>query len=308
MKRLIAAPSLLVIIVLCGFLLRFVGLNWDDYTHIHPDERFMTSIVSRIGHEDSLIEEAKQRCPEAKTWHEYFNTDCSIFNPDNINQGSYVYGTLPLYIVYASAKAAAALNLGSLQEPEKWTTYDYIHLVGRAISALADTLTILVVYIIGRRLFSAYRGLIGAALYAFAVLPIQLSHFWTVDAVAHLFFIVGLYAAVEISKTGRFSAYVLFGLSLGAALASRINLYPMVLLLPLAIFLQIFTGESDGRRARLIESLFLSLAALSVAAISFRVFQPYAFVGPTINNWAINQNWLHETLQVAELSRLPTDG
>lgn len=308
MKRFISPLALLVVVVLCGFLLRFIGINWDDYARVHPDERFMTTIASRIGREENLIEEARQRCPDAADTHKYFNTDCSLFNPDNINEGSYVYGTLPLFMIYAAGQATVSLNPGGLLNAGDWATYEYIHLIGRAVSALADTLSILVVYLIGRRLFSSYHGLIAASLYAFAVLPIQLSHFWTVDAIAHLFFILGVYAAVEISKTGRFSAYLFFGLALGAALASRINLYPMLLLLPLAQLIYILTVEDQSRRSLIIEAVFLSLAALSVGAIAFRVLQPYAFVGPTISHWAINQNWLDETLHVAELSRLPTDG
>jgi YYY domain-containing protein len=309
MKRFVIPHiGILIAIVIAGLLLRVIGLNWDDYSRMHPDERFMTTIASRIGHENNLTSEAKARCPDAASQREYFNTDCSIFNPDNVNAGSYVYGTLPLYIVHASAQLAAATNLAGLQNPQNWTTYDYIHLIGRLVNALADTLAILVIYVLGRRLFSARHGLIAAALYALAVLPIQLSHFWTVDTIAHLFFIIALYAAVEISKQGRLAAYGLFGLALGSALASRINLYPMVVLLPLAVLVYILRAESGQRRTRLLEGIFLGAAALAIGALAFRIFQPYAFVGPTINNWSINQNWLNETLHVSDLSRSPSDG
>ncbi len=297
-----------IAIVIGGLLLRVIGLNWDDYSKLHPDERFMTTIVSRIGHEENLTDEAKARCKDTASLRDYFNTDCSIFNPDNINRGSYVYGTLPLYIVQASAQAAAALDLGGLQNPKGWVSYDYIDLIGRLVNALADTLSILVVYGIGRRLFSSRHGLIAAALYAFAVLPIQLSHFWTVDIIAQLFFLIALYAAIEISKTGRLLGYGVFGLALGAALASRINLYPMVLLLPMAAVLYVLAAETDQRRDRVVEVIFLGAASLSIGAITFRVLQPYAFVGPTINNWAINQTWFNELVHVSDLSRLPSDG
>src|SRR4051812_18287215 len=35
-------PVLLVGIVLLGGYLRFNGLNWDDFSALHPDERFLT--------------------------------------------------------------------------------------------------------------------------------------------------------------------------------------------------------------------------------------------------------------------------
>ncbi|MEO0565497.1 MAG: hypothetical protein AAF125_25545, partial [Chloroflexota bacterium] len=33
---------LLALVLAVGGYFRFVGLNWDDYTHLHPDERFLT--------------------------------------------------------------------------------------------------------------------------------------------------------------------------------------------------------------------------------------------------------------------------
>ena len=86
------------------------------------------------------------------------------------------------------------------------------------------------------------------------------------------------------------------------------RLVEFLCLLPLAQLIYILSVEDHSRLPLIIEAVFLSLAALSVGAITFRVLQPYAFVGPTISHWAINQNWLDETLHVAELSRLPTDG
>ena len=43
-KRVIAA-ILLGIVVVYGGVLRLVGQNWDDFSHVHPDERFLTLFV-----------------------------------------------------------------------------------------------------------------------------------------------------------------------------------------------------------------------------------------------------------------------
>ncbi len=43
-KRILTA-LLLALIVLYGGALRLVGQNWDDFSHIHPDERFLTLFV-----------------------------------------------------------------------------------------------------------------------------------------------------------------------------------------------------------------------------------------------------------------------
>src|SRR5579863_8766793 len=46
MKRLkLSYDWLLVAILVGGLLVRVIGLNWDDYARLHPDERYMTDIV-----------------------------------------------------------------------------------------------------------------------------------------------------------------------------------------------------------------------------------------------------------------------
>src|SRR5947209_8167381 len=41
--------ALLLVILAFGAYFRFTGQNWDDYTHLHPDERFLTGVVEAIG-------------------------------------------------------------------------------------------------------------------------------------------------------------------------------------------------------------------------------------------------------------------
>ena len=45
MRNKVLAAFLLVIILIYGGALRFVGQNWDDFSHTHPDELFLTLLV-----------------------------------------------------------------------------------------------------------------------------------------------------------------------------------------------------------------------------------------------------------------------
>ncbi|MBK9055538.1 MAG: glycosyltransferase family 39 protein [Chloroflexi bacterium] len=108
-----------------------------------------------------------------------------------------------------------------------YTAYDGIQLVGRALSALVDLVSILFVFLIGRRLYDWRAGLVGALLLAAAVLPIQQSHFFTMDNWAAALTTLSMYAAVRASEKGEMPWYALFGLGLGLTLASRINLAPL---------------------------------------------------------------------------------
>src|SRR5215211_5156003 len=71
---------------------RVYNVDWDENTHLHPDERFLTIVASEIKLPDSLSQ--------------YFDTDRSRLNPANLpNTGSFVYGTLPLFMTKAVAVA-----------------------------------------------------------------------------------------------------------------------------------------------------------------------------------------------------------
>ena len=113
---------LLILIVLAGAYFRTVGVNWDQDEHLHPDERFMTMVESAL----TPVQSASQ----------YFNTATSTLNPHNVGYGFYVYGTLPLILVRYVGQWIHEVGYGQ------------IYLVGRQLSAFADLLTVLMVYLI----------------------------------------------------------------------------------------------------------------------------------------------------------------
>src|SRR3954453_16736578 len=77
--------GLLAGILLVGALFRFIGLNWDAGQHLHPDERFVTMVETSIQIPNSL--------------GQYFDSANSPLNPYNKGFGSFVYGTVPLFMV-----------------------------------------------------------------------------------------------------------------------------------------------------------------------------------------------------------------
>ncbi|HBY09324.1 MAG TPA: hypothetical protein DEH22_16665, partial [Chloroflexi bacterium] len=170
-----ALVTLLMVGVLAvGAYLRFSGLSWDEDQHLHPDERFLTMVSSAIS---SVQTEGVG----------YFDTANSSLNPNNRGYTFYVYGTLPLFVTR---------YLGEWLE---MTGYSEINLVGRALSAGVDFLVILLVFLTAARLYNRRVGVLAAAFYALAVLPIQQSHFYTVDTFASFFMMLAVYAAAVIS-------------------------------------------------------------------------------------------------------------
>jgi len=163
-----AYDVLLVYILLAGLFLRFMGADWGEYQYLHPDERFLVWVGADISPVNSLSE--------------YFDTANSPLNPNNRGHGFYVYGTLPMFLVRYITEWT--------QEQAGWRE---VIDVGRSLSAMADVLTVWLVYLVGRRVYDRRIGLLAAAFSAFAVLQIQQAHFFTMETFVNLFMMLAVY-------------------------------------------------------------------------------------------------------------------
>ena len=149
--------------------LRLYGLDWDQgypYTP-HPDER---AILSKV---DELSPPALGRLGLL------LDADESPWNPRFFN-----YGSFPLYLLKG---VQLVHSLGPGDELRD------LRLAGRAISAVADVATVMLVFLLGARVYGRRVGALAAALAALAVLHIQLSHFFAVDTLLALFTVVAVY-------------------------------------------------------------------------------------------------------------------
>lgn len=239
-------PALVVIAI--GILLRLFGLNWDDGALLHADERYLVMVMSAVSWPDSVAQ--------------YFASATSPLNPLNLPELNwYVYGTLPLFL--AKLVAAAPGAFGFLIEPV---------IVSRLLSVLADTGTVVAVFILGRMLFTYGTGLLAASLYSLAVLPIQLAHFFTVDPFVNFFLALSLIQAVRLTETRAYGPTLLLGLWWGCALASKISALAFAPIVLAAL------AAGIGRHGIRFTLGRLGLCLL-VALATFRMLQPYAFTG-----------------------------
>ncbi|GAB4275626.1 MAG: hypothetical protein Kow0080_25210 [Candidatus Promineifilaceae bacterium] len=282
------ATLLIIPILLIGAYFRFTGLDWDGNHHLHPDERFLTIVTATI-----------QTVSDPFT---YLRTSESPLNPYNQGQGFYVYGNFPMT---ATRYLAEWANNGcGFFQPETIPDicqrnilgYNGIHLFGRFLSGLMDLFSILLLFLMGKRLYDWRVGALGALLLATAVMPIQQSHFYTMDNWAAALTTFTLYTAVRAAGFGdkqirhKTRWWVLFGLGLGLATASRINVAPVAGMAPVAAILWLVhrrhTNLNHLKTA--VGKLDLQLAIIGVllaAATSittFRLAQPYAFADAEI--------------------------
>lgn len=266
-------PAIFIVYILvAGAYLRLVGLDWDEEQHLHPDERFLTMVEASISPVQSL--------------GEYFDTSESSLNPHNRGHGFFVYGTLPIFIVRYVADWLG--NSG----------YGEVYLVGRALSALSDLAVVWLVFLAGQKLYDRRVGLLASAFYAVAVLPQQQAHFFTVDTFKSFFMMLAVYFAVDLmtlkigeqgAEDGRPSIalspwlFVLFGIALGMAAASKVDAALVAVALPGAALVYLLR-LSPERRLQEFGRVFLYLVLAAIASIlTFRIFQPYAFDGLGLN-------------------------
>jgi hypothetical protein len=202
------------LILILGAVFRLTGVNWDEDQHLHPDERFLTMVSSAL----SIPGLGNAGTPPANCakWGGYFDSDCSPLSPYNHNYNFFVYGTFPIFLTRLMAEF---LNQSG---------YGEIHLLGRVLSALFDLSTVLLIFLIGRRLYGTRAALLGALFLAASVLDIQQSHFYTVDTFTNVPILLAFWYALDIADRKHWQAFIFAGAMFGLALAGRINIAPFV--------------------------------------------------------------------------------
>ena len=270
------ARAILFLLLAAGAVLRFQGLNWDDGHHLHPDERFISMVEEKLAFPRSAAD--------------YFDAKRSTLNPYNRGEGSFVYGTLPMVV----AKAVAPL-FGR-------RGYDGTYLIGRALSALFDLVTVWLVYRMTRRFAHRRAALIGAALSAFCVLGIQLSHFWAVDTFLATFTAAALLGSVRIAQ-GRSGWGGWAGTGAAIGLAASCKITALALLLPLGVAaLAGVLREKDGFGAAFLRAVPRVLVALGAAAVTVRVFLPHIFLGPSPLSFRLDPRWIEDLRRLTVLT------
>ncbi|MDP6298973.1 MAG: DUF2298 domain-containing protein [Acidimicrobiales bacterium] len=295
----------LILLLLLAFTLRVWNLNWDQGTHQHPDERYWSIVTADIDWENPI---------------DFFDTNRSEMNPYQYRD-TWVYGTLPLFTTKAVAEFLendsfvprnlvsyadkAGINLlaenvdanGNTIKEKSFNSGYEVQLVGRLLSALLDTGTVFLIYLLGIALFNRTVGYLSSILLTFTPLHIQYSHFhgaesWvTFFVTAVVLLSIYLYRINEstLSNAPPRSKGILLrasfiGALIGMAIASKFTAV-FVFVVPLTVYLiAFFQYRASPRKpnrgiAHITEiTSLISITGLS-AIFTFRIFQPYAFDG-----------------------------
>jgi hypothetical protein len=211
---------LLTAIVATGALARFWGLDFGlPHTEARPDESTLVGVAIRIAGGD--------------------------LHPNFFN-----YPTLFMYVLAALYRVVYALGwIGGAFESfehflQVWTIDSAgPYLVGRILSAASGTVTVAVLYLLGRRLLGRETGLVAATFLALASLHVRDSHFGVTDVTMTLMVMCAVYWLARAFQDGRARDFAIAGLFAGLATSTK---YQGVLLILSMLVVQA-VGMAKGR-------------------------------------------------------------
>lgn len=299
------SKSIFIVILLsllaAGIYFRFVGVKWNQGTDLHPDEYGLTNTLTQLSSPKSISEYFNTRISPISPYQKYdISGTATINGPDNRMR----WGQWPLILIRGVAELANK------------TSYDDLRILGRTMAACADSLSVLLILIIGLKLYGFTIGLLGATLSSLAVLQIQQSHFMTVDNFGVFFVMLSLFAAVQIARHPPLKVvyqhdqkiyrinwkalkwYLLFGVGFGMAISSKINLIPLGGMILSAAFisiadLKLFTKKDLEKIFS--SAFFFMMLAFIVTLLTFRICQPMSFRAKsgdtTFLTTHFNQDW-----------------
>lgn len=255
------AKYYLLLILLFAAVLRLNGLNWDQGFHLHPDERAIVMFALPLQFPATVQE---------------FITVESPLNPH-----FFAYGNFPLYLLKTFGLAAAIIS-------PAFGNYDYIVYIGRLISVVADLGTIIVIYLLAKKLFNNSIALLSALSYSLSVFAIQAAHFYAVDTLLTFFVTTTIYFLIRLYENPSKKLAIVSGVFFGLALVTKISASTLVVAVAAALlidFVLIFLKKPHHIKnwfphipavikRLLTEGLLFFLASFFV----FIVLQPYAVI------------------------------
>ena len=320
----------LLIFLLAGYL-RLTGANWGENGGQHPDENFLAGVLGSLqAHKCSNPAIPVEACPpEQKRWIsvvDYFNSKTSTLNQYNRGYGSYVYGNLPMTIIRIFAEATNQLDVRILGRQfsalADLFTILFLYLIvsrlyGRRVGLLASLFSALTVMQIQQSHFFTVDLFVNA--FAFFALWFAVAILEYKDPSSE----IGVTTediddwqaptSIEQSSTPLRKAFnyqsliinpllllsIGFGFALGMAMASKINIAPLAIVLPAAFVLRYFVQNKKNNRSFTdhwnLNTDYWTLVIICLIAgglatlISFRIFQPYAFDGIGLSpQWVAN--------------------
>ena len=282
---------LVVVAAIVGLVLRLWNVDFDQRQHQHPDERFWAITADALAKTPAPAPHSTVLGP-ALDWldgqrspsNPYRVNDQFLYGPISLTMARSVsgwlhdgveVGTQPASLIAHGLNAVGVPLIDDVGRARFDHRYQ-VDLVGRVIGALLDTLTIVVIAAIGRRLGGATAGVIAAGLYALCVLSIQYSHFLGSEPLVGLGSALTVLATLRLDRSASSRHSWRTGLMVGAAgglaLAAKLSTIGVVAVPAIGVVLLLWRYR---RRSDVVRIGGMGIGAL----VTFRVLEPSAFNG-----------------------------
>jgi hypothetical protein len=224
----------LVVVTLLGAYLRFYKLDWGNGNFFHPDEYHIAGSADQL----------------------HF--------PDQMHPHFFAYGTFTIYLIYFTK-----LIISSVVQNINLNTF----LIGRFYSALFSTLTIPLIYLIGKRFLKSTNALLAAFFIAITPGLIQQAHFTTPESILTFWLLMALYFGILWLKKEKQYYLLLSAVSAGLAMATKVvalTLLPVIMVLPITKIKKPLLKN---------KKLFVRIILIaSIAVLTFVIVFPYSLL------------------------------
>ncbi|MCJ7667549.1 MAG: glycosyltransferase family 39 protein [Anaerolineae bacterium] len=257
-------------ILLLAGIARFYALDFGLPYLRHPDE-------------------SKTILHALRFWSGDLNPHFFIWPAFNFYMVSGLYGLLYLFgLLRGTFHSTSDLLVSFSSGPTPF------YLMGRILAASLGTATVGLVYLLGKRAYSAATGLIGALFMAFAPLHVEESHYALLDVPCTFFILLSSIFILSVLIKGRRQDYLLAGFLAGLATAVKYNALFLILPFILAQFQGSWSRGKSAKGMFLDTNIYLGLASM---ALGFFLGSPYTIL-----------DWRHSWLELAMLSSRVSSG
>ena len=251
----IAFPFILILAI----LIRATGLNWDDgfFWTPHPDERAILFKLQDLSF------------PSFDQLNILFDAEQSSWNP-----AWFAYGSAPLYLIKVTTNFLSFFTSVEIHD---------LRILGRILSSLADIGTLSFSFFLARKLMKSKWTILVPVFLSIAVIHLQLSSFLTVDTFATFFTVGTVFFLHRLMINCKWRDSVFAGIFLGAGLATKISLLPLIPVFLLAHFFyllhpQNFSGQLLCLPSRTFQAMIGIFFGMIATILAFLITQPYAFL------------------------------
>lgn len=112
------------------------------------------------------------------------------------------------------------------------------YITGRMVSVIFGVLSVLMVFLLARRIYGRNRALVSALLLAITPLFVIYTHTISTDIAMVFFVLLTFFVSIRLLETGKTKYYILGGICVGLAANSKYPAVLTILLLPTACFLR----------------------------------------------------------------------